>query len=300
MTQNSKLQRSKNAYLFLAPFFIIFIVFGLYPIIYTFYLSFTSYSGFGNPTFIGGANYSKLMTDPLFYKALKNTVVMWLIGVIPQMIFAFLLAAIFHYNNIKYKGIYRAIYYVPRLVTAVSISALFNQFLSYPSGVMNQILMQWNFIEEPINFLNEVAFAQGSVGVIHWWMFYGNTMILVMAGMTAISKELYEAAKIDGANQWILFWKITMPLLRPITLFVFLNSFIGGMQSFDVQQLLTDGNGSPQGSLQTVVMYLYNIGFRFNNFGYASAIAYYLFIVISIASAIVLISRIRNEGRMRK
>jgi multiple sugar transport system permease protein len=297
-----KNQRSREnwyAFLFLAPFFIIFLIFTLYPILYTLYLAFTSYDGFSNPVFIGIQNFQRVFTDPTFYTALKNTIVMWLIGLIPQMLFAFVLAAVFHYSpNMKGRGIYQALFYVPRVVTAVAISALFSQILSFPNGVLNQILLEWNIISEPFNFLNNEAFAQGTVGFIHWWQFYGSTMIMVMAGMTAIPYELYEAADIDGANTWTKFWKITMPLLRPVTLFVFLNSFIGGMQSFDIQQLLTDGMGSPRGSLQTVVMYLYNQGFLYSNFGYAAAISYYLFLFIAIASAILFVVRKRREERL--
>ena len=295
MKQQKSLQKNYYGYIFLAPFFITFLIFGLYPILYTLYLSFTKYDGFTEPVMVGIANYSRVFKDPLFYAALKNTVIMWLIGAIPQMIFAFLLAAIFHYTPIKGKGIYRAIYYVPRLVTAVSISALIKQFLNYPSGVVNQLLLQFGVIDSPINLLNEPIAAQTTVGIMHWWMFFGNTMVMVMAGMTGIPKDLYEAGKIDGASSWQMFWKITMPLLRPITLFVLLTSLIGGLQSFEVQQVLTGGLGAPQGSLVTVVMYMYNTGFRYGNFGYAGAIAYYLFAIIAVFSVGIMRNRMKDE-----
>ncbi|WP_125605113.1 carbohydrate ABC transporter permease [Lapidilactobacillus bayanensis] len=292
--RHSKLDKNYYGYFFIAPFFIVFLIFGLYPILYTLYLSFTSYDGFADPQIIGSVNYMRVFKDPQFYEALKNTLIMWVMGVIPQFIFAFALSAIFSYNRIKAKGALRALYYLPRLVTAVSISALFNQFLSYPSGLLNQFLLKTGLIHDSINFLSNPIFAQGSVGFIHWWMYYGNTMIMVMAGMTAISPSLYEAARIDGANSWNIFWKITMPLLRPITLYVFLTSMIGGLQSFDVQQILTGGSGAPQGKLLTVVMYLYNTAFQYNNYGYSAAISYYLFFFIVIISLVVFIGRFRG------
>lgn len=295
MKQQKNLQKNHYGYIFLIPFFITFLFFGLYPILYTLFLSFTRYDGFSEPVFVGFANYVKVLKDPLFYSALKNTVFMWLIGAVPQMFFAFLLAAIFHYTPVKGKGFMRAVYYVPRLVTAVSISALVRQFLNYPSGVVNQLLLQSGLISSPINLLNEALAAQTTVGIMHWWMFFGNTMVMVMSGMTGISKDLYEAGKIDGASSWQMFWKITMPLLSPITLYVLLTSFIGGLQSFEVQQVLTGGLGAPQGSLVTVVMYMYNTGFRYGNFGYAGAIAYYLFVFIAIFSVIILRSRMQDE-----
>lgn len=291
--------KNRYGYYFLIPFFVTFLIFGLYPILYTLYLSFTSYDGFMEPVFIGVKNYATVFKDPKFYEALKNTLIMWIIGAVPQFIFAFALAAMFSYNKVKGKGIFRALYYLPRLVTAVSISALFNQFLSFPSGIVNQLLMKLNVVQDSVNFLSNPTFAQGSIGVIHWWMFYGNTMIMVMAGMTAISPSLYEAARIDGANSWQLFWKITFPLLKPITVFVFLNSLVGGLQSFDVQQILTGGLGAPQGKLMTVVMYLYNTAFKYNNFGYSAAIAYYLFIFIAFFSSFVLIPRMKGENKKK-
>lgn len=294
LKKKSKISKNHYAYLFLAPFFIVFAIFGIYPICYTFYLSFTKYDGFSDPLSIGLANYSRLVTDPVFYEALKNTIIMWLISVIPQFIFAFMLAAVFSYNKIRAKGFLRAVYYLPRIVTAVSISALFQQFLSYPTGIFNQVLLNLHLVKEPINFLQSVAFSQGTVGFINWWMFFGNTMIMVMAGMTAISPSLYEAARIDGANNWHIFWKITFPLLKPITVFVFMNSLIGGLQSFDIQQILTRGMGAPQGKLLTVAMYMYNTAFSYNNYGYSAAISYYLFVFIALASSIIFLSRLKG------
>lgn len=289
-------EKNNYGYLFISPFFIVFAIFGLFPILYTLYLSFTSYDGFTNASFIGLANYTRVLKDAAFYEALRNTLIMWLIGVVPQMIFAFLLATIFHYTrDLKARGFLRAVYYLPRLVTAVSISALFRQFLGFPKGLVNQLMLNIGWISAPINFLNEPRIAQGTVGVMHWWMFFGNTMIMIMAGMTSISHDLYEAAKIDGANSWQSFWKITIPLLKPVTLYVFLTSLIGGLQSFDVQQILTGGYGAPQNALNSVVLYLYNTAFRYNNFGYSAAIAYYLFAFIAAFSIFMLKSRLGDE-----
>ena len=293
--RKARIDKNYWGYIFLAPFFIVFLIFGLYPILYTLYLSFTRYDGFSDAQFIGLANYARVVSDPQFYIALKNTLIMWIMAVIPQMIFAFLLAAIFHYAPVKGKALFRAVYYVPRLVTAVSIAALVRQFLSFPSGMVNQLLLRFDVIEAPVNILNEPFLAQLTVGVTHWWMFFGGTMVMVMAGMTAISHDLYEAGRIDGASNWQMFWRITMPLLRPITLFVFLTSLIGGLQSFEFQQVLTGGLGNPQGALVTVVMYMYNTGFRYDNFGYAGAIAFYLFAIIALFSAFILKGRMGDE-----
>ena len=289
-----RISREHWGYYFLIPFALAFLIFGLYPILYVLYLSFTSYDGWGSPEVIGLANYRRVVVDKVFYRALGNTLIMWIFAVIPQFALAFSMAALFSYNRVKYRGFFRAVYYLPRLVTAVSIAALFQQFLGAPFGSLNQILMGINVIDSPIRFLADIKIARGSVSFINWWIFWGNTMIMIMAGMTAISPSLYEAAKIDGASSWKIFWRITFPLLKPVSIFIFINSLLGGLQSFDVQLILSSAGGTRRG-LETVVMLMQNRAFSVGDIGYASAIAFYLFLFIAIFSSFALVSRFRTE-----
>jgi multiple sugar transport system permease protein len=154
--------------------------------------------------------------------------------------------------------------------------------------------MALNFIKEPINFLNIPSYAQNTVSLIQWWMWFGQTTIILLAGMSAIPETYYEAARVDGATKMQIFFKITLPLLRPTMLYVSVTSLIGGMQLFDVPAVLTDGIGAPQNSLMTMIIFLYNQAFRYENFGYASAVAYGIFAIISVLSFIIF-KYMRNE-----
>ena len=162
------------------------------------------------------------------------------------------------------------------------------------------VLMNIGVISEPINWLNQPTTAQLSVSLILTWMWFGHSFIVVMAGVSGISTDFYEAALIDGANRWQTFTKITLPLLKPILLYIMITSLIGGLQLFDLPMLLTDGIGSPDGSLNTMVLYLYNQAFKYNNYGYAAAVAYGLFIITVIFSAIVFKSMYGNERKQAR
>jgi multiple sugar transport system permease protein len=281
-----KFLKNKNnyGYFFIIPFFITFLIFSLYPIIYTFFLSFNKYDGIQEMQYIGFENYKRLFTDKYFYKALYNTWRIWIFNIIPQIGFALLLAALFTYNKIRGEGFFKAVFYFPNLVTAASIALLFNVLLDWQNGPINQILLNLDLIKEPINWLNIPTYAQNTVSLIQWWMWFGQTMIICLAGISAIPTTYYEAAIVDGATKWQVFWKITLPLLKPTMIYVVITSLIGGMQIFDVPAILTDGAGAPQHSLMTMVIFLYNQAFRYENFGYASAVAYGLFIIISVIS----------------
>lgn len=282
-----KVQKDRYGYYFLIPFAVIFIGFNLYPIIYTFYLSLTTYDGLNNPEFSWFSNYSTLLSDPMFYGAFYNTMKIWLVAFVPQIGIALILAFTFTITKIKGSGIFKALFYVPNLVTAATIGVLFSTVLGFPDGALNQFLIALNIIDNPVNFLTIPNFAQNSVSAITWWMWFGNNMIICLAGMTAISKDYYEAARIDGANVGQIFFQVTIPLMRPILIYLMLTSFIGGLQIFDLAQVMTDGLGAPDNSLNTLVLYLYNQGFVFSNFGYSSAIAYSMFFIVLLFSIVI-------------
>lgn len=292
-TKISKRKKSINdvnrwGYLFILPFIIIFLIFSIYPIFKTLYLSFTNFNGFADAKFIGLENYSRVIKDPLFWKAFKNTLKIWSINIILQFGLAFLLTIIF--SDIKYKvkglSIFRALFYLPNLIAATSVAFLFKALLDWQFGSLNQLLVKFGLINSKINWLGQPGTAIIVVAVIGAWMWFGNTFIVLMAGVQGISKDYFEAATIDGAGRWTTFGKITLPLLKPILLYSAITSLIGGLQIFDIPFLITDGLGAPNGALNTVVMYLYNTAFKYNNIGYAAAIAYALFFIIAIFSAV--------------
>ncbi len=287
--QKKKKNINNIAYFFLIPFVVVFLVFSVYPVLRTLYLSFTDFKGYGDADFVMFENYLRVFQDRFFWEALLNTIQIWSVNIVLQLGLAFLLTIVF--SDIKYKmkglGIYRALYYLPNLIAATSIAFLFKTLLDWRFGTFNQILMTLGLVDTPVNWLGESSMAPYVIAVIGAWMWFGNSFIMLMAGVQGIPKDYFEAAAIDGAGRWRVFASITVPLLKPILLYVSITSLIGGLQMFDLPFLISGGtDGAPSGSTQTVVMYLYKFGFEAGQVGYASAVAYVLFMLILIVSII--------------
>lgn len=280
-----------TGYAFVTPFVIIFLIFSLYPVLRTFYLSFCEYKGglLAEPKLVGLDNYIRLFKDKFFVRDLWNTVKIWGVNIILQLGLAFLLTIVF--SDVKYKirglGIYRAIYYLPNLIAATSIAFLFKTLLDQRTGSINHIIFKMGYHGEPVNWLgSDMAFA--TIGVIQAWMWFGNSFIMLMAGVMGISRDYFEAAAIDGAGRWRIFGSITLPLLKPIMLYVFVTSLIGGLQMFDLPNLMFGKGMAERDSVETVVIMLYKYGFGSGtkDIGYASAIAYVLFAIILVFSVL--------------
>lgn len=288
-----KKQKKRNynnmAYFFVLPFVLVFLIFSVYPVFRTLQLSFANYKGFGKIDYIGFKNYIRVLKDPYFWTALGNTIKIWSVNIVLQLGMAFLLTIVF--SDIKYKikglGFFRAVYYLPNIIAATSVAFLFKTLLDWRYGTINQILAKVG-VDSPINWLGQPFTAQLSISLIQTWMWFGNSFIMLMAGVQGINKDYFEAASIDGAGRWKSFYYITLPLLRPILLYVTITSLIGGIQMFDLPFLIGTVNGEPLGATQTAIMYLYKFGFatRPKQVGYASAIAYVLFLMILIISII--------------
>ncbi|MBQ6458661.1 MAG: sugar ABC transporter permease [Exiguobacterium sp.] len=292
----------RYGYLFIAPFWVVFLTFSIYPVLLTLYYSFTNYTGSSGEEVVGFANYTRLLTDTYFIGAFFNTIKIWGINFVLQIGLALLLALIFSDLRLKLKGLsfFRSFFYLPNLITISSVALLFGILLDWQHGSLNMVLMKIGLISDPINWLAEPVTAQLSVSLILTWMWFGHSFIIVMAGVSGISTDYFEAAHIDGANRWQMFTKVTLPLLKPILLYIMITSLIGGLQLFDLPMLITDGIGSPDGSLNTMVLYLYNQAFKYNNYGYASAVAYGLFLITLIFSAVVFKGMFRKERATQK
>ncbi len=283
---------NKMGYLFVVPFAVTFLIFSVYPVFRTLFLSFTDFKGFGDPNFVGADNYTRVVGDKFFWRALGNTIRIWSVNIILQLGLAFLLTIVF--SDMKYRlrglGIYRAVYYLPNIIAATSVAFLFKTLLDWRYGSVNQILASVGInATDPVNWLGNSSVAPYVISVIGAWMWFGNSFILLMAGVQGIPSDYFEAAAIDGAGRWKVFRKITIPLLRPILLYVGITSLIGGLQMFDLPFLISGGTaGNPSGKLQTVIMYLYKFGFEIgtHQVGYAAAIAYTLFAIILIVSVV--------------
>lgn len=279
------LSKSRYGYFFIAPFFIVFAVFGLYPILYTMFLSFKSWDGLAAVKDVGIKNYMRLLTDPVFYQTIWNTFRIWIINFIPQLLAALVLSALFTFNKIRGMSFFRAAFYLPNLITAASVGLLFNLLFNGEKSVMNHVLVSLGVQGAPFDFFNSTVFTSGLVSYIQWWMWFGYTTVIVMAGITALDSSVYDAAMVDGATKTQTYIKITLPLIRPTIIYLTITSVIGGMQLFDVPATLTNSLGDPRKSILTTTMYLYNQGFKNHNYGYASAISMGLFFIIMILSA---------------
>ena len=285
-----KLKHQQYGYLFVAPFIIGFLVFGLYPVINTIVLSFTDRTLMSSSyRFIGLQNFRQLFADSTFTTAIKNTWELWLMNFIPQIGIAFLLAIWFTNNRLKIKGvgIWRMIFYMPNLMMASAVAALFFSLFSY-YGPVNQLLVRSGFLTEAVDFLRKPAVARGLVVFIQWWMWFGQTTILLMAAMTTISPSLYEAAEVDGAGTFQMFRMITLPLIKPVLIYILVTSLVGGMQMFDIPYLLTDGRGSPSNSILTNTINMY---MKFHSskghIGAASAVGLVVFLMTSIVALLI-------------
>jgi multiple sugar transport system permease protein len=280
-------KRNYYGYLFIAPFVIAFLIFGLYPIYNTVALSFTDTTLMSKTSnFVGVKNFERLFADDVFMTAVKNTWLLWTLNFIPQIGIAMLLSVWFTNTRLKIKaiGVWRALFFLPNLLMPAAVAALFFSLFSF-YGPVNQFLVRAGFMPEAMQFLQDVTIARSLVIFIQWWMWFGQTIIILIAGMTSIPLPLYEAAMVDGATSTQMFNRITLPLLKPILIYVFVTSLVGGMQMFDIPFLLTDGRGSPSGSIMTnnILMYL-KFSSSKGHIGAASSVGVLIFFMTSICA----------------
>ena len=282
---------NKWGYIFLIPFVVVYLIFQLVPLISTIYNSFFENYRSGltqiGPNFVGLANYAKLFQDGDIWIYFKNTIIILVIGFIPQILVSLLLAAWFSNPSLRLKGqrFFKTVIYLPNLIMASAFAMLFFTLFA-DGGPINAMLMQSGILKQAYSFFSHAWSARTLVAVLNFLMWFGNTTILLMAGMMGIDSSLYEAAEVDGATSSQIFRKITLPLLRPILIYVMITSLIGGMQMFDVPQILTNGTGDPMRSTMTLIMFLNKHLFS-KNYGMGGALSVFLFIITGVLSLIV-------------
>ncbi len=297
---------NKWGYVFLIPFIVVFVIFQLIPLFETFYNSFfENYRSGGliqvGPNFVGFDNFATIFANGEIWQYLGNTIIMWLIGFVPQILISLLLAAWFsnHRLGLKAQRFFKTVIYMPNLIMASAFAMLFFTLFA-DGGPINSMLVGSGVLSEPFKFFSNVGSSRILVGFMTFTMWYGNTTILLLAGMLGIDQSLYEAAEVDGATSTQVFFKITLPLLKPILIYVIITSLIGGMQLFDVPQILTNGTGDPMRSTMTLIMWL-NKQLYSKNYGMAGAISVILFIVTGVLSIVVFrFSTNDDEGVRRK
>jgi len=310
---------AKYGYVFSLPFIIAFLIFSMYPLLYTVVIGFTDLQGVGVTDFnfnwnVEGPdgnmlspfhNFIDVFNSPLFRTALKNTIFIWMMNFIPQIVLSLALASWFTNKMLKLKcvGFFKVLFYMPNIITAASVAVLFSAMFAHPIGPMNDFLMRFGFADSPTHFLQNRAYAQGLTAFIQFWMWYGVTMIILVAGVMGISPTLFEAAAIDGANHFKTFFYVTLPSLRTVMLYTLVTSFVGGMQMFDIPFLFHEGTpGAPQNSTLTTSIFIYNqamLGMR--RFNRAAAASVLMFILILICSAVLFyLMRDKDAAKQKK
>ena len=296
--KNRVVRYNRWGYIFLIPFIVTYVVFQLIPLFNTVYNSFFENYRSGltqiGPNFVGLGNFQKIFSNGDLWKYTKNTLIMWIMGFIPQIFMSLLLGAWFADPSLRLKcqRFFKTVIYLPNLIMASAFAMLFFTLFS-DGGPINSILMSLGVISQPYKFMSHVWSVRWLVAFMNFIMWFGNTTILLMAGMMGIDTSLYEAAQVDGATATQIFFRVTLPLLRPILLYVMITSLIGGLQMFDVPQILTNGGGDPARNSMTLIMYLNKHLFS-KNYGLGGALSVYLFVITGILSLIVF--RINSVG----
>ena len=303
-TKRKGMSYAKWGYIFLAPFFITFFIFQFWPLATTIYYSFFEYFRSGlkiiGPNFVGLKNYAAMIKEvPKYF---SNTMIMWLMGFIPQIVVSLVLAAWFTDLRLKlrFQGFFKTVIYMPNLIMASAFAMLFfTLFSNAETGPINSILIKLGIVAEPVRWLSNVWTARGLVGLMNFLMWFGNTTIILMAAIMGVDPTLYEAAELDGCTPNQMFWKITIPLIRPILVYVMITSMIGGLQMFDVPQILTNGKGGPDRTSTTMIMYLNNHLFS-KNYGMAGAVSVVLFLVCAVLCVVVYFSLTKEDDGLTK
>lgn len=268
-----------SPYFFIAPYFLLFAVFMLYPLIYSFVLSFSEWRA-GVMTFVGLENYKMLLTDPLFWKSLSTTVLILIIQVPLMLILATFIATVINSELLRFKGIIRLAFFLPALIDLVTYSLVFSLMFNESYGMVNQALNALGL--DSIKWFSDGTWAKILIIIALTWRWTGYNAIIILSGLQSISKDLYESASIDGASRITCFFRITIPMLKPVILFCAILSTIGTLQLFAEPFVLT--GGGPRNETNTVILYLYDKAFGSFDFGLASAGAYVITTIIAVLS----------------
>lgn len=298
---------SKYGYLFSLPFVLAFLVFSFYPVLYTAAIGFTDMKGIipkpihvlDNPF----QNFKDLLFDNVsFQKSLYNTGLLWIVNFVPQILLALLLTAWFTNQRMKIRGqgAFKVLLYMPNIITASTIAVLFNSLFAYPMGPINSLLEMFGWTDSPIYFLQDKSTAQGIVAFIQFWMWYGNTMIILIAGVMGINPALFEAAAIDGASGFQTFFRVTLPGLKTIMLYTLITSMIGGLQMFDIPQLFL--YGGPDDATLTTSVFIYKQAFTGSYmYNRAAAASMIMFVIAGILSALLFyLMRDRAAAKLKR
>jgi cellobiose transport system permease protein len=285
-------------YAYIAPFFLLFFIFGLFPLLFTFYVSLFDWDPIGEHRYVGLANFSRLLDDPRFWGALRNTFSIWVLSTVPQLLLALGMAHVLNHVRLRAATLFRMSVLVPYVTSVAATTIIFAQLFDRDYGMLNWFLGLLGF--EHIDFTASVWGSHIMVATMVAWRWTGYNTLLYLASLQSVPRDLYEAAAVDGANSWKQFRHITIPALRPIIVFTVVTSTIGGLQIFTEPLLLSPVAQETCGAArqcQTLTLFLYEQAFTRFHFGYGAAIGVALFVVVVIIAAInyLLVTRIRSE-----
>lgn len=292
-------RRNRHFYVFISPFFVLFAVFGLYPLVFSFALSFSEWDGFVPIKWVGLDNLRLAAQDAAFWDSLWNTLILGVLYVPPMLVMAFLFALLLDASWLRLKGWFRAAFFLPVVTPMVAIALVFGLLYDPERGLLNTLLLElgealpWLGIH-PIPWIMSETWSKPAIAILLVWRWTGYNMVLMLAGLQGISKEYYESARIDGAGAWSRMRHITLPLMRPVFVFCAITSLICVVYLFDEVFVLTQGG--PGRSSTNFGLYLFNTSFDDFRFGYASCLAYCVAAVVFIASLFILRFR-KSDGR---
>ena len=285
------IKKYKMPYLFILPFFVLFLVFQLIPIIWTVYISFTQWRGIGDPQFIGLDNYKKILVDNMFWEALKNTVVYWVSGLVLILIFALLIATILNSDLLKGRVFFKTVTFLPNVCAAIAMGLIFRLFFDENAGLINEALQAFGLSRVP--WLTSTQFSKIPVIILNVWRNTPWFTMIILSGLLNIPRDYYEAATMDGAGKWKQFCYITLPSLGNILFFCSVTLTVDSWKLFNESYILP-GPGTSNTSL---FQYMYESGFNTFNMGYASSIGVVLIVILAVISVIQLAVR-RRQGEI--
>lgn len=279
-------------YLGISPYYLLYLTFSAMPVAFTAWLAFQRWDGFGleGAQFVGLDNFRYLISDTVFWHAVSNTFILWFMSTVPTLVLAMLVALMLN-ASIRYSTTFKVMYFLPNITSIVAMGVLFGSIFSSRFGLLNGLLYTLGI--DPVPWMQTEWGTKVAIASLSVWAWVGYNALIYLAGLQAVPHELYESAKLDGANTWQTFWNITLPQIQPIVLFTIIMSTIGGMQSFTEAQVMTSGNstnslsagGTGQSGL-TMVLYFWAVAFKDNNYGYGAAIAWAVFVIVMLFTII--------------
>ena len=272
------------AFFAISPFYFLYLIFGIFPILYTSYMAFFNWDPLGEKVFIGLGNFVNLLADDTLWKALRNTLSIWVLGTVPQLALALYMATLLNRTRLRFSGFWRSAILIPNVTSVLAIAVIFSSLYGRDFGLINYALSFFGI--DKINWMNGTFSSHVEIATMIIWRWTGYNALIYLAAMQSIPKELYESAQLDGANGWEQFRFITLPGIRNVLIFTVTMSTIGGLQTFNEPYILGGVTGGNDKQFYTLAMFLYEEAFRKFQFGYGAAIGIFIFFCVVIFAII--------------